>query len=206
MIELPFDPSQLNFIISTLDDEDRPKILSHLKRLDREDRYMRFFAALSDNALESYTEKSLDLVSGRGFGVFSIPDRKLIAFAHVSTAEQEGHLVKAELGISIDKGCRGKGLAKRLMDRVIVYCKAYNINTLFMSCLRENKRMQHVAQAAGLKVVMNVDEAFADLSLEGSDRKSSISQEIAHEQISVFDKAYRHNQVLVNEILKVTKG
>jgi hypothetical protein len=74
-----------------------------------------------------------------------------------------------------------------------------------MSCLRENKRMQSISRAAGLTVVVNADEAFADLNLDGSDRATARSHEIAYEQISVFDKAYRHNQAMLNEILGVTK-
>jgi|DEB19_MinimDraft_2_1074335.scaffolds.fasta_scaffold75531_2 GNAT superfamily N-acetyltransferase len=203
MTELPFDTSQLHYIISTLDDEDKPKILSHLKRLSVEDRYLRFFGALKDSAIETYVNSFLDLNNGRGFGIFSIPDRKLIGFAHVSAREYEDHLVKAELGISVDSDLRGKGLAKRMMDRILVYCKANGINTLFMSCLRENKPMQHIARSAGLKLLLNADEAFAELEFSESEKKINMSHEIAYEQISIFDKAYRQNQALVNEILKI---
>ena len=203
MIELPFDPDQLNYIIVSIDDEDKPKVKSHLKRLSMEDRYMRFFATVKDTMIDRYVDEMLDFQHGRGFGVFTIPDRKLVAFAHVSRIEQADHRVQAELGISIDVDFRGKGLAKRLMDRVLVYCRANGVNTLFMSCLRENRRMQKISQDAGLTVVVNADEAFADLNLDGSDRETARSHEIAYEQISVFDKAYRHNQTLLNEMLGV---
>ncbi len=203
MTELPFDPDQLNYIIVSIDDEDKPKVKSHLKRLSMEDRYMRFFAAVKDTMIDRYVDEMLDFEHGRGFGVFTIPNRKLVAFAHVSRIEQADHRVQAELGISIDVDFRGKGLAKRLMDRVLVYCRANGVNTLFMSCLRENRRMQHISRAAGLTVVVNADEAFADLNLDGSDRDTARSHEIAYEQISVFDKAYRHNQALLNEMLGV---
>ena len=203
MTELPFDPDQLNYIIVSIDDEDKPKVKSHLKRLSMEDRYMRFFATVKDTMIDRYVDEMLDFQHGRGFGVFTIPDRKLVAFAHVSRIEQADHRVQAELGISIDVDFRGKGLAKRLMDRVLVYCRANGVNTLFMSCLRENRRMQKISQDAGLTVVVNADEAFADLNLDGSDRETARSHEIAYEQISVFDKAYRHNQTLLNEMLGV---
>ncbi len=203
MTELPFDPDQLNYIIVSLDDEDKPKIKSHLKRLSLEDRYMRFFATAKDSMIDRYVDEMLDLNAGRGFGILTIPARKLVAFAHVSRIEQADHRVQAELGISIDAEFRGKGLAKRLMDRVLVYCRANDVNTLFMSCLRENKRMQKISRSAGLHVVVNADEAFADLDLDGSDRDTARSHEIAYEQISVFDKAYRHNQALINEMLGV---
>lgn len=203
MTELPFDPEQLQFFVSTLDDEDKPKILNHLLRLDLDDRYLRFFASLNDHSLRKYVNEILDLDGGRGFGIFTLPDRKLIAFAHVSSSEQKDHLVKAEIGISVDKEFRGKGLAKRLMDRILVYCKANGINTLFMSCLRENKAMQHIARSAGLKLGIDAGEAFAELEFSEAEKVASMSHEIAYQQITVFDKAYRNNQLLVNELFKV---
>lgn len=205
MTELPFDPDQLNYIIVSLDDEDKPKIKSHLKRLNHEDRFMRFFAAASDSVIDRYVDGLLDLTTGRGFGVLTIPGRQLVALAHVSRIDVADHRIQAELGISIDVEFRGKGLAKRLMDRVLVYCRANNVNTLYMSCLRENKRMQSISRAAGLTVVVNADEAFAELNLDNSDRSTARSHEIAYEQISVFDKAYRNNQAMLNEMLGVSK-
>lgn len=203
MSELPFDPSQLQFFVTSLDDKDRPEILAHLLRLSAEDRYLRFFGGLNDDVLRTYVSKHLDLEAGRGFGVVSVPDRKLIGFAHVSAREYSGSKVKAELGISIDAEARGKGLAKRLIDRSLVYCKAHGINTLFMSCLRENQAMQHIAASAGLKLLINADEAFAELEFGDHEKQINMSHEIAYEQISIFDKAYRQNQALVNEILKI---
>lgn len=201
MIELPFDPKQLNFIISTLDDEDRPKIRSHLLRLNQEDRYLRFFTIAKDELIERYVREIIDLEEGRAFGIVTIPNRKLIGLAHVSRIETADHRVSAEVGFSIDREYRGQGLAKRLMDRVLTYCKANNVNTLYMNCLRENRAMQHVARSAGLRTITNADEAVAELELKPSDREGSLSQEIAYEQISVFDKAYRRNEELMNLML-----
>lgn len=203
MTELPYNPEQLNFIISSLDDEDRPKIRSHLMRMNHEDRYLRFFATLSDSAIEHYAMNILDLKHGRAFGIITIPDRRLIGLAHVSRIELGERRVSAEVGISIDEEYRSKGLSKRLMDRALVYCRSNGVNTIYMSCLRENKRVQAVARAAGLKVVANADEAMAELELTPAERAANISHEIAYEQISLFDKAYRHNEALMNSVFSV---
>lgn len=203
MIELPFNPEQLNFIISSLDDEDRPKIKSHLLRMNHEDRYLRFFATLGDSAIDHYAMKIIDLKHGKAFGIITIPDRKLIGLAHVSRIEVGEHRISAEIGISVDSEYRSKGLSKRLMDRALVYCRSNGVNTIYMSCLRENKRVQAVARAAGLKVVVNADEAVAQLELNPGERAANISHEIAYEQISLFDKAYRHNQTMMNAVFNV---
>ena len=201
MTELPFDPKQLTFIISTLDDEDLPKIRSHLLRLNQEDRYLRFFTIAKDALIERYVRDHIDLVFGRGFGIITIPDRRLIGFAHASRIENENGRVSVEVGFSVDREFRGQGLAKRLMDRVLTYCRTHHVDTMYMSCLRENRAMQAIARNAGLRIVTNADEAVAELELSPSDHAKSISQEIAYEQISVFDKAYRRNEAMMNLML-----
>lgn len=200
MIELSNE--QLHFIVSTLDDEDRPKIESHLLRLSLEDRYLRFFAALGDYQIKKYVA-GLDLKQGRAFGVFTLPDRRLVGLAHVSRITKQDLRVMAELGVSVDSDMRTKGLGKRLMDRAITYCQTSNVNTLFMSCLRENKVMQKLAREFGLRLVVNADEAMAELDMDPAARASALPREIAYEQISLFDKAYRHNQAIMNTILRV---
>ena len=200
MIEL--NSEQMHFIVSTLDEEDRPKIKSHLLRLNREDRYLRFFAALGDPQIERYVDK-MNLNDERAFGIFTLPDRRLIGMAHVSRIQKQDDRVMAEFGVSVDRDFRQKGLGKRLMDRAITYCQTSGVNTMFMSCLRENKTMQKLAREFGLRVVVDADEAMAELEMNPAQRAMALPREIAYEQISLFDKAYRHNQAIMNTILRV---
>lgn len=194
----------LKFLITTLDNFDKPDILAHLKRLDVNDRYMRFFATISDRVLESYVNNTINLSREKSFGIFAQDRITLVAFAHVSGEERVKGGNRAELGISVDKQFRNKGFARRLMDRILVYCKANDIHTLYMSCLRENKAMQHLAQKTGLRVVLDHEEALAELTLAEypMEKAVSISHEITYEQIAIVDKIYRRNTVLVNELLK----
>lgn len=198
------DTSHLRFLIATLDNDDKPAILDHLMRLDLNDRYMRFFAAVSDSVLERYVNQVINLSTEKSFGIFADDRKTLIAFAHVSGEERVGKGKRAELGISVDKEYRGHGLAQRLIDRITVYCKANDIHTLYMSCLRENGTMQHLAKKAGLRVVLDHAEALAELKLSEypMEKIVSVSHEIAYEQIAIVDKIYRRNTVLVNELLK----
>lgn len=202
MIEVPISSDQLHIIVSTLDEEDRPKIESHLLRLSLEDRYLRFFAALGDYQVKKYVA-NLDLKNGRGFGVFSLPDRKLIGFAHVSRITKNGDRVIAEIGLSVDSDVRNKGLGRRLMDRAITYCQVSNVNTLFMCCLRENRVMQKLAVEFGLRLVLDAGEAIAELDLHPAARAVTLPREIAYEQISMFDKAFRNHQDLIRTALGV---
>jgi RimJ/RimL family protein N-acetyltransferase len=198
------DKSRLRFFIATLDNDDKPAILAHLKRLNINDRYMRFFAAVSDFVLEKYVNDVIDLSTQKSFGIFADDKKTLIAFAHVSGEERDDNGKRAELGISVDTNYRGLGLAQRLLDRIIIYCKANDIHTLYMSCLRENATMQHLAKKAGLRVVLDHTEALAELKLADFpfEKIVSISHELVYEQIAIVDKIYRRNAVLVNALLK----
>ena len=195
--------NQLKFVITTLDDADKSAILFHLKRLNTEDRYMRFFAAVSDSVLESYVETGLNLAKSKAFGIFDPSQKeKLIALAHLSTEEKIANECRAELGISVDENFRNIGLAKRLLDRVLVHCKAKNIKTIFMSCLRQNKKMQNLAKKAGLRVILEHEDALAELNLPEypMDKAVSISHEIAYEQIAIMDNCYRRNMQLIKAL------
>lgn len=197
------DDKLLQYVVLNLDDSDKPAIIAHLLRLSKTDRYMRFFAAVSDSLLIQYITK-LDLTTSAGFGIYNEDRSELIAFVHVSAPEQDGERKKAELGISVNDSHRELGLARRLMDRSVIYCRAHDIDTLFISCLRENKKMQMMATKAGCKVVLDHGEAIANLQLDDISlpKETAISQEIAYKQISIFDKCYRHNTSFVEALMK----
>lgn len=193
----------LKFVITTLDDADKSAILAHLKRLDTEDRYMRFFAAVSDGVLESYVVTGLDLSKSKAFGIFHpIEKDRLIVLGHLSAEERLGNDCRAELGISVDKEFRDLGLGKRILDRVTVFCKAKGVKTLFMSCLRQNKKMQNLAKNAGLRVILDHEEALAELNLPEYpvEKAVCISHEIAYEQIAIMDNCYRRNLQLIKAL------
>lgn len=186
-------------LVSELDDNDKPAILAHLKNLSTGDRYLRFFAALGDFALEKYVNEVLDFKKSKGYGIFDATKSKLLAFAHISKSPDEQ---AAEVGISVDKDQRGNGLAKDLMSRILVYSKANRLNTLFMSCLRENKAMQSIARQTGMEVVVDHDEAIAKLKLEQTPYEAVIntSREMVFLNVTIFDKCYRQNAVLLRHL------
>lgn len=175
--------------------DDRPAMLKHLLKLDSHDRYMRFFAVLGDSMLENYVENGINFKRDKAYGVYS--GNNLIALAHLSQFESNH---SAEIGISVDKEFRGKGIAGKLLKRILVHCHAVGIKTLFMSCLRQNKTMQKLAAEAGLKVVMDHDEALAELDVETTplQKVMSIQSEFAYRQISIVDKCYRFNNEITN--------
>ena len=152
----------MDFTLHTLHNDSLPAIVSHLKRLNKEDRYMRFCSALGDYAIEHYAS-TIDLKKEHGIGVFN--DNQLIAFAIVCPIDDQHGQRSAEFGISIDKEYRSGGIAQAMLQASIDYCKRENIGLLFMMCLHENKKMQALAKQQGLTVIIQEEEAYAEIDL-----------------------------------------
>ncbi len=183
-------------IITSLSDGDKPAIIDHLLRLSPQDRYTRFFVTLSEDLIRKYVTERVNPAKDGTFGVYD--GDKLVAFVHISNVDGEGRQRSAELGISINEGWRGQHIARALMQRAMVRCKAENITTLFMSCLSQNVKMQQLAKSCGMRVVSEHGEAIADLQLEQFplDRHACLRQETLYETISLFDKTFRYNSQL----------
>jgi RimJ/RimL family protein N-acetyltransferase len=196
--------NNLRLLVTELDDSDKPAILAHFLRLTPNDRYLRFFAALGEFALTKYVGETINFSNSKAYGIFDEDRKTLIAFAHVTGIEKNNANISAELGISVDSSHRSLGLARRLMDRTLVFCKSHDIGMLYMSCLRENKAMQHLAKTSGLQVIIEHEEAIAKLKLAEwpLDRVACISHDLAYQQIAIADKCYRRNAELVDALLK----
>jgi RimJ/RimL family protein N-acetyltransferase len=177
-------------IIINLTKADRFAIAQHLTGLSLEDRHLRFFSALSDYAINTYVDK-LDFYKDRCFGVFD-DTQHLVAFIHISMIEKLGSAKQVDIGISVNKAHRGKGIAKALINRAIGFCKALNISLIYMCCLRENKTMQHIARSAGLKVSVDADEAYAELELKQNLFEHATAA-VTELQITIMDKIFRYN-------------
>jgi len=143
---------------------DESLILAHYLRLSPDDRYLRFCSALSDYAITHFVKDVMDLADGVAFGIMI--DGELVGVAYIGPTYESDGRDTAEAGFSIDADHRGEGHASLLMSAIIGYCRGRRIQTLVMSCLRENKRMQQIARNFGLRVVIDRDEAYADLTFK----------------------------------------
>jgi RimJ/RimL family protein N-acetyltransferase len=193
-------------IISTLSDGDKPAIIDHLLRLPPQDRYTRFFVTLSEDLVRKYVMERVNPAKDGAFGVYE--GERLVAFVHISNVDGEGSRRSAELGISIDEDQRGRHIARALMQRALVRCKAENITLLFMSCLSQNVKMQQLAKSCGMRVVSEHGEAIADLQLEQFPlgRHACLRQETLYETISLFDMTFRYNSQLVKALFSPVYG
>ena len=160
----------------------RPEILRHLLRLPPEDRRLRFGRAIQDAAIHAYVA-GLDLERDRVFGILDA-ELELTGVAHLAL-DAPGDL--AELGLSVDPSCRGRGHGFALLQRGVLHAANLGFHRLFMVCLAENGIMMHLARKAGLRVVVASGEADARLQLDRRAHGGAL-QEAAAEQMALVDR------------------
>lgn len=147
--------------VQRLNPRHRVDIERHLLRLPAEDRRLRFGQHIRDEGIAEYLSR-IDFARDRVFGVHA-PDLELIGVAHLAL---DPKAQAAELGLSVDPSCRGKGYGFTLLQRAVLHAANLSYRMLFMVCLAENGIMMHLARKAGLTVVVEFGEADARLALD----------------------------------------
>ena len=182
----------LHTINSITTAKEKDAIYQHLVSLPDEAKYTRFFIKPTDEYIKRY----VDNISANNDVCFGMYDNQtLVAFAHIGSIH-----TNPELGISVSKDYQGKGIAKSIMKRVIVWCKANNVNQLSMECLKENHSMKKLARATGFSVVIDEYSAIA-AAIESSftDKLNAIAQNLVFENISLVDNRIRENYKAIQE-------
>ncbi len=110
-------------------------------------------------------------------------DLELLGLAHLAL-DPTGQT--AELGLSVDRGARGKGYGYALLQRAVLHATNLGYRALFMHCLAENHVLMHLARKAGLKLVVEAGEADGRLDL-GERTKASAIQEAIEDQFALVD-------------------
>lgn len=167
--------------VHRLNPRHRDDIARHLLLLPAEDRRLRFGQHIRDDAVRDYVER-IDFDSDRVFGVHA-PDLALVGVAHLAldAAQQV-----AELGLSVDPACRGKGHGYSLLQRAVLHAANLGYRVLFMYCLAENRIMMHLARKAGLTLVVESGETDARLTLDRGMHGGALKEAMA-DQFALVD-------------------
>lgn len=159
----------------------RAAIVRHLQALTAADRRLRFGSAMSDAAIDRYVAE-LDFVRDKVFGVFE-PGLALSGVAHLALDVRSG---TAELGLSVDPQCRGKGYGFALLNRGKLHAQNLGYKRLYMHCLAENRIMIHLARKAGMQVVTDAGESDAHVALAAA-TGDDLARELVGDQIALID-------------------
>ena len=169
--------------ISRLSGFQRAALLRHFLALDAHDRRLRFGAPVSESTVRAYVA-GIDFERDAVFGVFD-EHLELVGVAHLAHADEH-----AELGISVHREHRNRGVGGALLARAAMRARNRGVRALFMHCLRENDAMMHVARKQGMRIVTEQGEADAWLALAPADASSHLGEAFA-QQVALFDYALK---------------
>jgi GNAT superfamily N-acetyltransferase len=184
-------------IVSELSRLDLPALVEHFLELDPEDRRLRFGVSLSDAAIRSYVDH-IDFDRDAAFGVFN-DELQLIGAAHLARGDEH-----AELGVSVLRAHRGRGIGAQLLARAHMRARNWGARVLFMHCLSENKAMVHLARKQGMDVVAESGEADAWLNLPPADASSQFGEVFA-QRLALFDFALKTQRSYVRRLAEMLK-
>lgn len=169
-------------------DLDRELLVKHLTSMPKEDKYLRFGYAISDEQIAKYVERSFDFDHeiSQWFGIFSDED-ELIATIHVIMVTSK----KAEMGCSVDQNHRKKGIGQILFDRGLIWARAHGAKTIYMQCLSQNVAIQKIAKKNGMLVAtLGYDEKEGKLEFPVTDVTAPYT-DIVYDRIAAVDSVFR---------------
>lgn len=119
----------------------------HLKYLPDVDRYTRFCYNIKDEAIDQFILTILYNADDHHLFTATLDD-VIVGFGHLA---REGN--DWELAVSVDNAYQGQGIADKLMDHMITWGKTRSIHSVFMHCITQNAKIQHLARKHGLRMI-----------------------------------------------------
>jgi RimJ/RimL family protein N-acetyltransferase len=120
---------------------------SHLKSLTEEDRYTRFCNSIKDEGIDQFILSILYHPDDHHLFTATLDD-EVVGFGHLAREGDDW-----ELAVSVDSSCQGQGVANNIMNFMIVWGKTRSIHSVFMHCITQNQKIQHLARKHGLRMV-----------------------------------------------------
>lgn len=139
---------------------DRDAFRAHLKRLDTETRQARFGAVVNDSFLDSYAE-TISQPGAVLFGAFH--DGEIHASAEMRPLENAREPT-VEAAFTVERPYQEHGLGTMFMERIITTAKNRGIQHVIVICMRENGRMQHLADKFGAQLTLEDGEVVGDIA------------------------------------------
>jgi ribosomal protein S18 acetylase RimI-like enzyme len=146
---------------------------AHLAALDPDDTRLRFGSVIGRDAIAAYVDR-IDFDRDVVFGVRDDALR-VVGAAHLAMLDDG----TAELGVSVDRDHRRRGMGGALVRRAAEHSRNRNVRMLYMHCLADNAAMMHIARRAGMAVVFESGHADAHLTLPPADPASLIGEALA---------------------------
>lgn len=120
---------------------------AHLKNLTSQDRYTRFGYAASSESIDALILNMLYHPDQHHLFTYYI-DEHIVGFGHLAQQDADW-----ELAVSVESVYQGQGVANELMNHMIGWGKVHGVHSVFMHCIADNQKIQHLARKHGLKTM-----------------------------------------------------
>jgi RimJ/RimL family protein N-acetyltransferase len=124
-----------------------PVYANHLKNLTEEDRYTRFCYNIKDESIDQFILSILYHSDDHHLFTATL-DGIIVGFGHLAREGDDW-----ELAVSVNSSCQGRGVANNIMDFMIDWGKTRGVHSVFMHCITQNAKIQHLARKHGLRLV-----------------------------------------------------
>jgi len=160
----------------------------HLKNLDDEDRYTRFGYSATPATIDSLILNILYNQDNHHIFTYAV-EGKILGFGHLAKDGTDW-----ELAVSVEKSFQGQGIADSLMSHMISWGKTHGVNAVYMHCITENQRIQHLAKKHGLKTI---DRSGRDITAQVELPKPTI--------VDYATELYQEQTELAKDIVRLQK-
>ena len=166
----------------------------HLKSLTPEDRYTRFCYNIRDEQVDQFILSILYNQQDHHLFTATVDDG-IVGFGHLA---REGE--NWELAVSVDSNQQGQGIGDKLMSFMIPWAQIHGVHNVFMHCITQNQKIQHLARKHGLRTVeRDGQEITSQVELP---RPTAIdyTSEFLNEQRELYDQIQNLQRQMVQNL------
>ncbi|MGF1592976.1 MAG: GNAT family N-acetyltransferase [Kiloniellaceae bacterium] len=131
-------------------------LTDHLLRMDDDDRRLRFGHVVAPARVRAYVAA---ISWPQTWVVGAFEDGVLRGVAELRAGSVTGPRTSAsggartaELSVTVERAWQDQGLGTRLLEKALLIARNRGFRTLFLLCLPENRKMQHIARKFGDRV------------------------------------------------------
>lgn len=161
---------------------EKPLLEEHLLRVGGEDRVMRFMGGVNDD----FIRRHCSLIGGPSSAVIGCFIDGTLRGASELWFDSDGDR-RCELALSVEHDYQGQGIGTELLRRSLVLARNRGASSLYLACLPENRKMQHILKKFGrIVTTRNAGTMESDLAIAGPSRLT-LWQEFAGDGIGMMD-------------------
>ncbi len=136
-----------------------PHLRDHLLRLSREDRMSRFTGYVADEVVAAHCAR----LDWRRTAVIGFFEAGVLRGAAELAWDDPRLGWRAELAVTVERPWQDQGTGTELARRAIVICRNRALRSIYMICLLDNRRMQHIARKFEGSLAFIDGQAEADI-------------------------------------------